>query len=155
MTTTTPCSATTAEKVFPTFIRYVSANVLGMIGYSCYILADTFFVARGIGSDAIAALNLVLPAFSLLNGTGLMIGMGAAARYSLSSGRADSEIHRTIFTQALQLAFVAMLFFFSIGLFLQDLFVSYSEQMELHCRTQFHTSASCLCSLRCFYATIC
>lgn len=46
-----------------------------------------------------------------------MIGMGAAARYSLSSGRADSEIHRTIFTQALQLAFVAMLFFFSIGLF--------------------------------------
>ena len=117
MTTTPPCSATTAEKVFPTFIRYVSANVLGMIGYSCYILADTFFVARGIGSDAIAALNLVLPAFSLLNGTGLMIGMGAAARYSLSSGRADSEIHRTIFTQALQLAFVAMLFFFSIGLF--------------------------------------
>ena len=108
---------TAREHVFPLFVKYVSANVLGMIGYSCYILADTFFVARGIGSDAIAALNLVLPAFSLLNGTGLMIGMGAAARYSLSSGRADSKIHRTIFTQALQLAFVAMLFFFSIGLF--------------------------------------
>ena len=108
---------TAREHVFPLFVKYVSSNVLGMIGYSCYILADTFFVARGIGSDAIAALNLVLPAFSLLNGTGLMIGMGAAARYSLSSGRADSEIHRTIFTQALQLAFVAMLFFFSIGLF--------------------------------------
>ena len=108
---------TAREHVFPLFVKYVSANVLGMIGYSCYILADTFFVARGIGSDAIAALNLVLPVFSLLNGTGLMIGMGAAARYSLSSGRADSEIHRTIFTQALQLAFVAMLFFFSIGLF--------------------------------------
>ena len=102
---------TAREHVFPLFVKYVSANVLGMIGYSCYILADTFFVARGIGSDAIAALNLVLPVFSLLNGTGLMIGMGAAARYSLSSGRADSEIHRTIFTQALQLAFVAMLFF--------------------------------------------
>ena len=110
-------TSTAREHVFPLFVKYVSANVLGMIGYSCYILADTFFVARGIGSDAIAALNLVLPAFSLLNGTGLMIGMGAAARYSLSSGRADSEIHRTIFTQALQLAFIAMLFFFSIGLF--------------------------------------
>lgn len=66
---------TAREHVFPLFVKYVSANVLGMIGYSCYILADTFFVARGIGSDAIAALNLVLPAFSLLNGTGLMIGM--------------------------------------------------------------------------------
>ena len=86
-------TSTAREHVFPRFGKYVSAKVLGMIGYSCYILADTFFVARGIGSDAIAALNLVLPAFSLLNGTGLMIGVGAAARYSLSSGRADSEIH--------------------------------------------------------------
>ena len=68
-------TSTAREHVFPLFVKYVSANVLGMIGYSCYILADTFFVARGIGSDAIAALNLVLPAFSLLNGTGLMIGM--------------------------------------------------------------------------------
>lgn len=28
------------------FARYASLNVLGMIGVSCYILADTFFVAR-------------------------------------------------------------------------------------------------------------
>ena len=62
-------TSTAREHVFPLFVKYVSANVLGMIGYSCYILADTFFVARGIGSDAIAALNLVLPAFSLLNGS--------------------------------------------------------------------------------------
>ena len=55
--------------VFSLFLKYVSANVLGMIGYSCYILADTFFIARGIGSDALAALNLVLPAYSLMNGT--------------------------------------------------------------------------------------
>ena len=55
-------TSTAREHVFPLFVKYVSANVLGMIGYSCYILADTFFVARGIGSDAIAALNLVLPA---------------------------------------------------------------------------------------------
>lgn len=72
-------TSTAREHVFPLFVKYVSSNVLGMIGYSCYILADTF-CCPGIGSDAIAALNLVLPAFSLLNGTGLMIGMGAAAQ---------------------------------------------------------------------------
>ena len=27
------------------FFRYASLNVLGMIGLSCYILADTFFVS--------------------------------------------------------------------------------------------------------------
>ena len=93
-------TSTAREHVFPLFVKYVSSNVLGMIGYSCYILADTFFVARGIGSDAIAALNLVLPAFSLLNGTGLMIGMGAAARYSLSACICSYAVlfqHRTVF----------------------------------------------------------
>ena len=78
-------STSSSEKIFSVFLKYVSANVLGMIGYSCYILADTFFIARGIGADALAALNLVLPAYSLMNGTGLMIGMGSAARYTLSA----------------------------------------------------------------------
>ena len=41
--------ASAPEKVFPLFLKYVSANVLGMIGFSCYILADTFFIARGMG----------------------------------------------------------------------------------------------------------
>lgn len=97
--------------IFSLFLKYVSANVLGMIGYSCYILADTFFIARGIGSDALAALNLVLPAYSLMNGTGLMIGMGAASRYTISSTKPEGALHRTIFTQALYvMAFAAVIF---------------------------------------------
>ena len=71
--------------LFALFLRYVSANVLGMIGYSCYILADTFFIARGIGADALAALNLVLPAYSLMNGTGLMIGWSSRPFFSATT----------------------------------------------------------------------
>ena len=59
------------ERIGNLFLKYVSANVLGMIGYSCYILADTFFIARGIGADALAALNLVLPAYSLMTAQSL------------------------------------------------------------------------------------
>ena len=60
------------QSIFHTFFKYVSSNVLGMIGFSCYILADVFFIARGIGADALAALNLTLPAYNLMNGIGLM-----------------------------------------------------------------------------------
>ena len=87
-----------------------------MIGYSCYILADTFFIARGIGADALAALNLAIPAYNLMNGTGLMIGMGAAARWALSSAQPQKDTHRTIFTQALYLAAAAAVIFFTAGL---------------------------------------
>ena len=58
------------QSIFHTFFKYVSSNVLGMIGFSCYILADVFFIARGIGADALAALNLTLPAYNLMNGIG-------------------------------------------------------------------------------------
>ena len=108
------------ERIGNLFLKYVSANVLGMIGYSCYILADTFFIARGIGADALAALNLVLPAYSLMNGTGLMIGMGAASRYPISSTKPEGTLHRTIFTQALYLAAFAAVIFSSGGIFLPD-----------------------------------
>lgn len=106
---------TSSESIFPLFIKYVSANVFGMIGYSCYILADTFFIARGIGANALAALNLVLPAYSLMNGTGLMIGMGAAARYTLSAAHPQDKVHRTIFTQALYFGILAAVIFCFAG----------------------------------------
>lgn len=34
---------------FQEFIRYTFLNVMGMIGLSCYILADTFFISKGLG----------------------------------------------------------------------------------------------------------
>ena len=52
------------------FARYTSLNVLGMIGLSCYILADTFFVSLGLGADGLAALNLAIPIYSFINGSG-------------------------------------------------------------------------------------
>ena len=42
------------------FIKYVSQNMLGMLGMSFYILADTFFISKAVGADGITALNLVL-----------------------------------------------------------------------------------------------
>ena len=54
--------------------KYILLNVMGMIGISCYILADTFFVSAGLGADGLAALNLALPVYSFVHGSGLMLG---------------------------------------------------------------------------------
>lgn len=62
---------------FQEFARYSSLSVLGMIAISCYILADTFFVSRSLGTNGLAALNLAIPAYNFIHGTGLMLGMGA------------------------------------------------------------------------------
>ena len=44
--------------VLKSFVKYVTLNVMGMIGLSCYILADTYFVSKGMGTDGLTALNL-------------------------------------------------------------------------------------------------
>ena len=58
------------------FFRYILANVTGSVGVSIYILIDTFFISKGMGSEGLAALNLALPVFNFLNGFGLMLGTG-------------------------------------------------------------------------------
>ena len=86
--------------VLKDFVKYVSSNIMGMIGLSCYILADTFFIARGVGADGLTSLNLAIPVYSFINGIGLMISMGSATRYSISRGNGDRQAFRDIFSQA-------------------------------------------------------
>lgn len=71
------------KKLAKEFSRYAFLSVLGMVGVSCYILADTFFVAQGLGTNGLAALNLAIPVYNLINGTALMLGIGGATRYSV------------------------------------------------------------------------
>ena len=72
------------------FAKYTSLNIIGMIGMSVYILADTFFIANGVGPNGLTALNLALPIFNLVNGTGLMLAMGGATKYNVCKSRGDS-----------------------------------------------------------------
>ena len=65
------------------FTKYSLLNVLGMLGLSCYILADTFFVSKGLGANGLTALNLAIPVYNFIHGSGLMLGMGAATKYSI------------------------------------------------------------------------
>lgn len=74
------------------FIKYASLNVLGMIGLSCYILADTFFISKGLGADGLTALNLAIPVYSFIHGSGLMIGMGGGTRYSILKSQNRQKI---------------------------------------------------------------
>ncbi|MEI0604030.1 MATE family efflux transporter, partial [Brachyspira alvinipulli] len=83
------------------FVKYVSLNILGMIGLSCYILADTFFVARGTGSEGLAALNIAIPIYNFINGIGLMIGMGSATKYAILKTQNRNHEANIIFSNAL------------------------------------------------------
>lgn len=99
------------------FIRYASANVIGMIGLSVYILADTFFVSKGLGANGLAALNLAIPVYSFMNGTGLMLGMGGATRYSMLKARHDTRQTKQLIANILTVTGILALFYMLLGAF--------------------------------------
>ncbi|MDO5136679.1 MAG: MATE family efflux transporter [Eubacteriales bacterium] len=69
-----------------TFAKYAFLSVLGTLGISCYILADTFFISKGVGANGLAALNLAIPIYDFIHGCGLMLGMGGGTRFSICKG---------------------------------------------------------------------
>ncbi|WP_312642047.1 MATE family efflux transporter [Hydrogenoanaerobacterium sp.] len=104
------------QNIYKIFARYVSLNVLSMLGLSLYILADTFFVANGVGSNGLVALNLVLPVYSVINGVGLMLGIGGATRFSIAIGEGDRWHGTKIFMHVLYMALAASALFTVVGL---------------------------------------
>lgn len=105
------------NSVLKEFFKYVSMNVAGMIGLSCYILADTFFISQGIGPGGLTALNIALPVFNIMNGAGLMIGMGGAARFSILKASGDHKKANAVFTSCFCLASVISAVLVFCGLF--------------------------------------
>ena len=112
------------KKVMNEFLKYTSLNILGMLGLSCYILADTFFVSKGLGTDGLTALNLAIPIYSFIHGSGLMIGMGGGTKYSILKSQEHHLDANKTFTHALFLTGCLTVVFVVIGVFCSDLIIS-------------------------------
>ncbi len=111
------CPCYNALVVIQKFYRYISLSILGMIGLSIYILADTFFVAFGIGVDGLSALNYALPFYSVLHGTGLMIGIGAGNYFAIFRSKGQRQAGLFAFSQALKLGTFFSIIYVLFGLF--------------------------------------
>ena len=76
------------------FFKYVSQNIFGLLGTSCYILADTYFISQAAGTDGVTLLNLCLPIYNFIFAIGAMVGLGAATRYAILRAQGDERCQR-------------------------------------------------------------
>jgi len=98
------------------FFKYVSQNIFGLIGTSCYILADTYFIAQAAGTDGVTLLNLCLPMYNLIFAFGSMIGLGAATRYAILQAQGEARAQR-FFSNAILCACLIAIPFMLAGAF--------------------------------------
>lgn len=71
------------------FRKLLIPTVMGMVFSALFVITDGIFVGKGIGSDALAAVNITAPLFLINTGVGLMFGIGASVVSSihLSQGK--------------------------------------------------------------------
>ena len=96
------------------FRRFLFPTVMGMVFSAVFVITDGIFVGRGIGSDALAAVNLTAPLFTLGTGLGLMFGMGGSvvASVNLAQGKrrvAQINITQSLFVPALLIVLLSAL----------------------------------------------
>lgn len=88
-------------KVSSLFNRVFFPTLLGMLGMSAMTAIDGIFIGHSVGSDGIAAVNIVVPVLMLLTGVGLMVGMGCSVVSSLRLARGQVLAARVSVTRAM------------------------------------------------------
>ncbi len=84
------------ESIQQTFWRYTLPATLGMLINSIYSTVDGIFLGQVVGTEGLAAINMVWPVFGTLVGVGLMCGVGAGAQFSIAKGESRSNHARQI-----------------------------------------------------------
>ncbi|MCM1079954.1 MAG: MATE family efflux transporter [Bacteroidales bacterium] len=77
---------------FPTLIGMVSMVVLN--------ITDGAFVGHGVGSDALAAVNIVAPLYMIISGIGLMFGIGGSVVASIHLSKGNVKAANINLTQS-------------------------------------------------------
>ncbi len=89
------------ENVGQLFRKIFIPTLLGMLSMSAVTAVDGIFVGHTVGSEGLAAINILVPVFMLLTGLGLMIGAGCSVVASVHLSEGNEKAARLNVTQAM------------------------------------------------------
>ena len=76
-------------------------TLLGTLSMSAMTTIDGIFVGHGVGSEGVAAVNIIGPVYQVFSGIGLMLGAGCSVVVSIHMARQKIKAARMNLTQAL------------------------------------------------------
>lgn len=95
-------------------IQYAIPSMIAMLSQALYILIDGIFIGNFVGARGLAAINLVMPAWSFMSGIGLMLSIGGGTLISILIGQDNRSEARLlfarVFTTLIILSFAGTLF---------------------------------------------
>ncbi|MCR8745118.1 MATE family efflux transporter [Romboutsia lituseburensis] len=80
------------------FKKYVIPSVTAMWVFSLYSMVDGIFVSKGVGSDALAAVNISTPYINTIFALSILFSTGATTIVSMTLGNGDNKKANEYFT---------------------------------------------------------
>ena len=87
-------------------LRFTLPSVVMMVFSSIYGVVDGVFVSNFVGSEAFAAINLIMPFLMVLGAVGFMIGTGGSALVAFTLGVGDERKANEIFSMLIYVLIV-------------------------------------------------
>lgn len=118
-------------------IRFAFPSMVMMLFMGLYTIVDTVFVARFVGADALASINIVCPIINLIVGLGTMLATGGSAVVAKKMGNGNIEEARSNFTLIVVAGTVIGLLVTAVGLLFLDKIIwglGASEALFPYCR---------------------
>ena len=97
-------------------IKFTIPTIIMMIFTSIYGIVDGIFVSNCVGSDAFAAVNLIMPVLMILGTIGFMIGSGGSALVAKTIGEGKTKKANEYFSMLIYLIIIIGLVFSFIGI---------------------------------------
>lgn len=101
-----------------TVMKFVLPTILSQCAFFLFTIVDGIFVGRGVGTDALGAVNLALPFTMILGGIFMLTTIGGITITAIRLGRGDNEGANNAFMHFMVATFTAL--FSLAGIFFTD-----------------------------------
>lgn len=95
-------------------------TMLSNVCFFLFTVVDGIFVGRGVGTNGLGAVNLVLPFTMIVAALFMLINIGGVTIFAVDLGRGDKEGANRVFRNGIVLLAVAAVILSAIGLFGAD-----------------------------------
>src|SRR5688572_26740781 len=87
--------------VVPTFLSYAAASTVGLLAITTMNVVDGAFVGNYVGADALAAIALLIPYFTVVVAVALMLAIGGSVTAGMYVAGGDEKRASSILGQTL------------------------------------------------------
>ena len=101
-------------------IKYVVPTMLGSICFFLFTIIDGIFVGQGVGTNALGAVNIVMPFVMVVNALFMLATIGGVTIVAIRLGRGDKSGANQAFMHSITLALIISVILCVIGVFFTE-----------------------------------